>query len=495
MVVQIDRFDLGVALEFPENLLLTRRTVLEAILKGSAGLALLHGRQCHAYSDSTLTVRLGKAAPVKIPDDFVGLGYEMSSVAPLGLLSVTNHNYVALVEALGAKGVLRVGGIVANYTRYEPHGKIMADRQNTVITDASLQQFAAFLRKVGWKAIWSVNFAQGSLQDGVTEAKAVAKALGPHLLAIELGNEVENYGKGRSPFRSSSWNYAEYRKEYGEWHAAIVRAAPQIQFAAPDTASSIEWVERMAHDAAGQVQLLTTHYYRANQSHGTAEELLVPDPRLKDILTRLRTISGESGIPWRMCETNSFSGGGRPGVSDTFIGALWTLDYMLLLAEYGCSGVNIETGVNQLGFISSYSPIRDDGKGTNSAGIPYYGMLAFAEARKDCAEVFPVELDIQKINVSAYVLGTSGKPRSAVIVNRDRSQGARISMKNLAMSDVTALWLTAPSPDSTTGVTLGGSSVDANGHWAAEQKQRIRETVLFVPAMSAVVLRAADSRG
>jgi hypothetical protein len=470
--------------------LFTRRRVLETLLKGCAGAALAKGTICFADADCTLQV--GTGSPAELPADFIGLGYEMSSVAPLGLLSVTNHTYVALLRALGAKGVLRVGGIVANYTRYEPHGTIVADRQNTVITDASLRQFAAFLRKTGWTAIWSVNFAQGSLEDAVTEAKAVAEALGPHLLALEIGNEVENYGRGRMPFRPPSWDYAAYRKQYQEWHSAIANAVPQVRFAAPDTASSVEWVESMARDAAGEVQLLTTHYYRANQARGSAQQLLDPDPRLKDVLVRLRTASEKSGIPWRMCETNSFSGGGLPGVSNTFLDALWLLDYMLLLAQYGCSGVNIETGVNQLGFISSYSPIEDDGKGDNSAGVPYYGMLAFAEARRGCSEVLPAEVDMGGINGTGYILGESGKPRSVVIVNRDRTQNARVSIHTLAMGDVIALRLVAPSPESKSGVTFGGSSVDANGHWTAASKERVRDGMIAVPPMSAVVLRAGS---
>lgn len=473
-----------------EEVVLTRRTALDTILKASAGFALMQARRGFADSAAPFTLRRNSDAPVKIPDDFIGLGYEMSSVAPIGLLSAANHNYVALVKALGAKGVLRVGGIVANYTRYDPHGTIAAEKQNTVITDASLKQFGAFLKKIGWTAIWSVNYAQGTIQDAVTEAKAVSDALGPHLLALEIGNEIENYGRGRAPFRPASWDYAVYRKEYEEWHAAIVKAVPHIPFAAPDTASSVEWVENMAKDAAGDVQLLTTHYYRNGQMRGTAEQLLTPDPRLKNNLTRLRTASQSSGIPWRMCETNSFSGGGRPGVSDTFIGALWTLDFMLLLTAYGCSGVNIETGVNQLGFVSCYSPIQDDGKGTNSAGVPYYGMLAFAEARRGCSEVLPVDVEMQGINATAYVLGASGKPRSIVIVNRDNSQEARLSVKELGISDATMLRLTSPSADSKTGVTFGGSQVGATGHWAAAKKERIRDGMLTVPAMSAVVARA-----
>jgi hypothetical protein len=473
-----------------EKPLLTRRTAIETILKTSAGLALMRPQQGFADPGAPLTLKRNGDAPVKIPEDFIGLGYEMSSVAPLGLLSPENHNYVALVKALGAKGVLRVGGIVANYTRYDPHGTVMSEKQNTVITDASLKQFAAFLRKLGWAAIWSVNYAQGSIQDAVIEAKAVSDALGPHLLALEVGNEIENYGRGRASFRPASWDYAAYRKEYAEWHAAIVKAVPHVPFSAPDTASSVDWVENMAKDASGEVQLLTTHYYRNGQTRGTAEQLLNPDPRLKNTLTRLRTASQASGIPWRMCETNSFSGGGRPGVSDTFIGALWTLDFMLLLAEYGCSGVNIETGVNQLGFVSCYSPIQDDGKGTNSAGVPYYGMLAFAEARKGCSEVLPVDVETQGINATVYVVGASGKPRSVVVVNRDSSQQVKLSIKDLGISGATVLRLTAPSADSKTGVTFGGSQVSATGHWSAAKKERVHDGVLTVPAMSAVVARA-----
>jgi len=475
-------------MHFVEEPLLTRRTALETILKASAGFALLHGKQTRA--DSAPTLHLSGASPVSIPDDFVGLGYEMSSVAPLGLLSPTNRNYVALVKALGAKGVLRVGGIVANYTRYDPHGTIASDKQNTVITDASLHQFAAFLKKIGWSAIWSVNYAQGSIPDAITEAKAVSAALGPHLLALEIGNEVENYGRGRNPFRPSTWDYDAYRKEYEQWHAAIVQAVPHIPFAAPDTASSVEWVENMAKDANGEVQLLTTHYYRNGQTRGSAEQILTPDPRLKDVLTRLRTASQSSGIPWRMCETNSFSGGGRPGVSDTFIGALWTLDFMLLLAASGCSGVNIETGVNQLGFVSCYSPIQDDGKGINSAGVPYYGMLAFAEARKGCAQVLSADANLQGVNATVYVLGSAGKPRSVVVVNRDAAQAVRLSIREIGMTNAIVLQLAAPSADSKTGVSFGGSQVDASGHWSATKKERAHDGVLTVPPMSAVVARA-----
>lgn len=468
--------------------MLTRRTLLKNTINASAGMALIPSLRSFAATQPVLALKLVEAEPVKIPDNFTGLGYEMSSVATPGLLNVANDRYVRLVKGLGPEGVVRVGGIVADYTRYEPSGKAVNEPKNTVITRERLDQFNAFLMKVGWTAIWSVNFAQGTLDQAVEEARAVASALGPRLLALEIGNEVENYGRGNKPFRKAPYNYEAYRSEYNKWHDAILKAVPDIRFAAPDTASSVEWVERMAEDANGDVQLLTTHYYRGGQKQGSAEQLLHPDPRLRDALVRLRTAAKSSGIPWRMCETNSFSGGGRPGVSDTFLGALWTLDFMLLLATYGCAGVNIETGVNQLGFVSSYSPIQDDGRGLNRAGVPYYGMLAFAVARQGCMEAMLIEVPESATNITAYALGSGGNVRSVVLINRGEYD-SRLSLGSMGLRHPRAMRLLAPSISSTSGVTFAGAAVDDSGHWIATKVDRVNGTDVLLSKMSAVVLR------
>lgn len=470
-----------------ETDMVTRRAFLRYGMNASLAFAPYAGGFLKALP--LLTLKLTDGATVNLPGNFTGLGYEMSSVAIAGLLSQTNHRYISLIKGLGPNGVIRVGGIVSDYTRYEPDGTIIADRQNTVLTRASLEQFAAFLATIGWTAIWSLNFAQGTLQDAVKEATAVSSILKSRLLAIEIGNEVENYSRGKKPFREPPYDYESYRKEYNEWRAAILRAAPRVRFAAPDTAHSVEWVERMAADAKGDVQLLTTHYYRNGQVRGSVEQLLAVDPRLEDILRRLRVASDRSGIPWRMCETNSFSGGGRPGVSDSFLGALWTLDYMLLLARSACSGVNIETGVNQLGFISSYSPIQDDGHGMNTAGVPYYGMLAFRQATIGCREILPSSLDAQGKNVTAYVLGEHGRPKALVVVNRDH-RDIDLSIQGLKMRGISVLRLCSPTLENRSNVTLGGSSVDEDGNWIAKDWERVGREVVRVPRMSAAILRS-----
>lgn len=473
--------------------MLTRRTMVGNLLKSSTGLVLSRGLMSHAETGKPRSLKLAQTAPVEVPANFTGLGYEMSSLATPGLLDAANQRYVHLVRGLGGQGVIRVGGIVANYTRYVAKGPAEFDRKNTVITHAAVVRFAEFLEQVGWRAIWSVNFAQGTIADAVTESRAVFDVLGPKLLAIEIGNEVDSYGHGQ-PFRPANYGYQAYRKQFAEWHAAIARAVSGIPFAAPDTTDhAADWAVRMAQDAKGEVQLLTTHYYRNGQKNGSAEQLLAPDPRLQQTLVSMRAASQRSGIPWRMCEINSFSGGGRPGVSDTFVGALWTLNTMLLLAQNGCSGVNMETGVNQLGFVSSYSPIQDDGKGVNAAGVPYYGMLAFATAFAGCNQLMPLADGARTSPVHAYVLSAARKPRSVVIINMDTAMDARISLKSIGLNRGALLRLSAPGADDRERVTFGGSRVDAEGRWKPSAQERIDDGQIVVPPMSATVFLAAHA--
>ena len=136
-----------------------------------------------------------------------------------------------------------------------------------------------------------------------------------------------------------------------------------------------QWVARFASDEGKDIKLLTHHYYREGQNPtSTLDKLLHTDPRLAPILAKLRATAESSGVPYRICETNSFSGGGKPGVSDTLGAALWVLDFMFILASAGCAGVNMETGVNQRGF-SQILPIGDDEQATIPGRLP---ILRFA---------------------------------------------------------------------------------------------------------------------
>jgi hypothetical protein len=422
---------------------------------------------------------------IEVSQDFIGLGYEMSSVARMGLLRAGNSVYLQLVRQLGPRGTMRFGGIVADHTRYEPQGTPKLEPDDTILTRAAIDQVVAFLRATGWQAIWSVNFGTGTLENAIAELRDVSALLGNRLIAVEIGNEVEAYSRGRQPHRPGGYTYDQYRAEYAKWHEALSGAVPHLQFAAPDTAGNVEWVERMAADNNGTAQILTTHYYRAGQQNAEPEQLRVVDDRLRDKVQHLSAASAKSGLPWRICETNSYSGGGHPGLSDTLLGALWTLDYMLFLATSGCAGVNIETGVNQLGFVSSYSPIQDDEHGRNWAGAPYYGMLAARAALAGNRNVLAVSLENAAPTLTAYAFGeTAARPAAVVVINRHASEDARIDLGALGKHLAHAAWVSGSGKD----VTFSGSTVSADGTWRPGRPVSPSRQLQTVPAMSAVVL-------
>src|ERR1700677_75571 len=82
-----------------------------------AGVALATPAAFAGTSAARVSVRVGGPLGTIAPD-FLGLGYEISSVARPGLLSPANRIYVELVRTLGGEGVVRVGGNTADYARY-----------------------------------------------------------------------------------------------------------------------------------------------------------------------------------------------------------------------------------------------------------------------------------------------------------------------------------------------------------------------------------------
>lgn len=425
-----------------------------------------------------------------IPDGFLGLGYEISSVAIPDLLSADDRTYVQLVRTLSPQGVIRIGGNTSDYASFKPKGKAISAPKGTVIDNASLRQLGSFLDSTNWQLIWGLNLGSGDESQAIAEAEAVAKAADGKLLAFQIGNEPDLFG-GRH--RPTGYNYADFLKQFRRYKAGIRAKLPKAPFAGPDAAGATDWVTRFAADEGSDLKLLTHHYYRecAGPS-STLGKLLHPDPKLAPELAMLRAASAKANIPYRMCEANSFCGGGKPGVSDTFGAALWGLDFMFQLAYAGCSGVNLETGVNQLGFVSSYSPIRKRQHSGYFAAPLYYGMLAFAQASH--GRCVAVDCDAARANVTAYAVAGDRAGLSVTILNKDvsRDVDASLSLPE-SLGNGRVLRLKAPSLQSKEGVTFGGSAVANDGTWRAQEIEvlhsREGHATVPVPAGSAAVLR------
>jgi hypothetical protein len=178
------------------------------------------------------------------------------------------------------------------------------------------------------------------------------------------------------------------------------------------------------------------------------------------------------GVPCRIVEINSFSGGGKPGVSDTFTSALWALDLLFTLSAYDGAGLNLETGLNQLGFVSSYSPIFDDQQGHLAARPSYYAMLAFAIAGRGKR----IQADVStSANLTAYGTLDNNQQPWVTVINRDIATGIQATVSSAsAFQSAKAMHLNAPSYDAKSGTTLGGAEVSAEGHWKPTNIEKLK---------------------
>ena len=477
---------------------MNRRTFLKRAV-GSVPVAMLpfcfaSGLQSMS-SDREVRVTLDPARTLAvIPPDFMGLGYEISSVARPGLLSAQNSVYVQLVRTMGARGVIRVGGNTSDYSSYSATGQPLSSpegKAGSVVNDAVLRELGSFLDATGWKLIWGLNLGNGTLENAVAEAKAVTAASKGGLLAFEIGNEPDLFPRHQG-HRHTGYGYDDYLREYRAYRDALRKAIPKIAFAGPDVADATDWVAKFAVDEGKDIELLTHHYYREGQNPtSTIDKLLHTDPKLAPILAKLRAASESSGLPYRICETNSFSGGGKPGVSDTFTAALWVLDFMFTLASAGCAGVNMETGVNQRGFISSYSPIGDDEQGHYYAAPEYYGMLAFAQS--GAGRMIGSSTDAGNRNITAYATMPAKDRTVLTLINKEPSfDGNVVVDAPTSFRSGSLVRLSGSSLESKSGITLGDAAVSSAGLWKPAREEEVSKTrtglQVRLPAASAAIV-------
>lgn len=470
------------------SMIFSRRKVLAA----SASLPFLGGC-AGAVGQVTVRVDTGKSLG-RIPSDFMGLGFEISSVAVPGLLSAGNKDYVQLLQTLGGRdgqGVIRIGGNTSDFSRYDAQGAAVSAPKATVITEANLRELRGLLDAVGWRLIWGLNLGDDRLDNAVEEARAVSNIMGDKLIALEIGNEPDLFP--RSGHRGPDYGYAAWLADYRRYKTAIRAVLPQAPFAGPDLAGAPDWMEQFARDER-DIALLTAHHYIMGQANpaATVETMLAEEKKYRSSLARFQAAARAAGKPWRMCETASFSGGGKQGVSDTFASALWALDYLFVLAEHGCAGVNMETGVNHLGWISHYTPIRDDLNGHYQAAPEYDGLFTFAFMAD--GELLPVDCQPGGINLTAHaVYGTrsvnsTDKEIRVALINKDLHQDAVVSiMPGKTVGQAGAMLLRAPSPSSTARTALLPASLHPQGGGDA-QIQANGSVRVDVPAASATMV-------
>ena len=446
--------------------------------------------QEHPTNDAIRIQVTTDAVIARTDEFFEGFGYETSAVARQGYFSPQNTHLAQLLHTLSPHGLIRIGGNISDWARYVPNGTplVMAQNRTTIFNQSELADLGEFLKATGWKIMWGLNLKTGTRVEAVAEAVAVQKALGSYLQSFEIGNETDL----QPAFKNKP---DAYLAAYRDYKVAIRAVLPDALFSGPDAAWGVEWLQDFAKAESSDLKLLTRHYYRggARDTNSTIPALLETDVKFEQQLAELQKISSDARVPIRFNEINSFFGGGKKGVSDTFASALWCLDTMFMLVAHGCDGVNLETDINQIAKVSDYSPIyRDEATGQLIARPEYYGMLAFSIA--GVGDVLKTSVSKTGVNVKAYATRNSKGELWVTVINKDLSKPAKFELHVPASYSTSDCFrLTAPTVESKDHVTLAGAEVSPEGTWKSDQVEAVpmkSGNIQFnVPATSAALMR------
>ena len=470
------------------GLKLGRREFIGAL----SGALFAAGPSVRAQTGTVLVTIDYENAGRPVAPGFIGLSYESAILSPGTYFAPENATLIALLRALGSAGVLRIGGNTSEHTVWAL-GRT-AGPESIPITPDAIDRLAATLRALGWKLIYGLNLARGTPEAAAEEAAYVARALGPLLLAFQIGNEPDGFGRW-TRVRPPTYDVAAFTAEWMRFAEAIRARVPDAAFAGPDVAAAPEWVPAFAAAARPGLVLLTQHHYAegpAGNPRVTLARLLQSSGDIEPVLRRLAEASRAAGLPYRIAETNSVFNEGEPGVSDTLGAALWGLDLMFRCAAAGCAGVNFHAGDHNRipGRNKAYTPIARAPDGRLRAAPLYYGMLMFAQAERGA--LVPVRVDAGPAGLSAFaVRGDDGSLRICLINKESRgAMRARIT-PGRRFSAASVLRLAGPAIDATD-VKLGGAAVDDAGHWAPTLRETVDQSdgdlILDLPAASAALV-------
>jgi hypothetical protein len=439
--------------------------VLAAVAVAPSALAVA------AQATATVTVdasRTGAALPATV----IGLSYEADRLATVPGFDPRHGNIANLLSTLGT-GNIRIGaGAVDYFVNWNPGNKPQPSWVRTSIGHDDIDRLAALVKATGWNVELGVNLGHFDAKLVADEATYAVPRLGGHLVAMSCGNEPNLYG-GR--VRPSGYGYAQYRPEFEKCAAALASGGAKV--AGPNTNGG-RWLSDFVADEHSRVVMLTDQQYTLGggpKSTKTVTDLL----SAASVKRELSGINGplaaarSGNLPLRRDETNSANIGGIHGVSDVYGAALWAVDYTLLLAQHGVSGLNFHGTIGQCGKpeqdnrVRFYTPLcaataTDLAAGMLTPQPVYYGLLLvhlLGPGR------FLTDTVSSTGNITSYaVRGTDGKIR-VVVVDKDPVSKAPVTV-SLHLGTGTGaqlLHLTGTSLTSASGIAIQGATVSRTG--------------------------------
>ncbi|HWE87296.1 MAG TPA: hypothetical protein VG267_20285 [Terracidiphilus sp.] len=430
-----------------------------------------------AQGTAQVTLQISEANGPHMPEDYVGLSYEVQQLLDPTFFSAQNAGLIRECKALSAHGVLRLGGNTSEFEWWKPapdapepeHPKTREvvgepKAQYYPVTAESVRNLAGFLRATGWTCLYGIGMGTNTPEHAAAEAEYVAKTLGDRLQYFQCGNEVDLFVSHlRDP---KTWNAKAYLDEWLAIARAVTKAVPGARFGMPDVAANVGWLTEIAEmwpsvENPTHVTTLTHHYYFG----GPATNPAVSIPNLLKPATMARVqktadiataAADKMRARVRMTEGNTCYRGGKPGVSDVFAAALWSADYSLLLASNNYSGLNLHGGTGKSvansvgGFLPGDVMLKDGGATPEQIAShphPFYTPIA---TFGDKYELEPVgiglkfagalcgatlvkagltgQIQASGVDATAYAAKLPNGATSVIILNKDAERDLELTL-------------------------------------------------------------------
>ncbi|TWJ04627.1 glycosyl hydrolase family 79 [Mucilaginibacter frigoritolerans] len=403
---------------------------------------------------------------IQIPNDFLGLSYEITSLTDSVYFRSNHVKFKNLMAGLG-NGVLRLNGYYGNFVPWGNHERnaIMSKGSNYYLTDSiatsDLDSVFAFVRPIGWKVILGIQLPHSTPERTHDEVSYAWRKGSDVIKAFEIGNEPEGLYKS---------NFANYYNDLSP-HISIIKnkLPPNVPICGPASVHPDLFIAPFINKFYNRVSFITYHDYPVGENNvkNNVGQLLGNNAVITaynkshfvDSLSRIKNVK------YRISECNNYADEGS-GVADRFASALWGIDFMFTVAQNNAQGINFHGGGR------GFTPISvNKGKVIEPQPL-YYGMLFFHLASQ--GQLLPIKSNSSNTAIKAYAVLGKNQTIFLTLLNKDPYNSATINIATKSSYGTgKVIQLLAPSVSSKDSITMGGSSINRLGVWKAKSEETI----------------------
>ncbi|MGZ4194321.1 MAG: glycosyl hydrolase family 79 C-terminal domain-containing protein [Solirubrobacteraceae bacterium] len=464
-----------------------------------------------------VTIR-GNETTRSIPRSFFGLSTEYWTL-PVDELHIALYRRVISLLHVPGDGpfVLRIGGDSSDHTFFDPKIRRLPSWAFD-LTRVFIARTARLVREMKLRVILDLNLITATPQLAGAWAREAERVM-PRgsIIGFEIGNEPDLYT--RTFWRSTTEDDkfggrilpaiitpTSYVAAYRSYARELARVAPHVPLLAPalaDPYRGINWISKLLSGPHPGLRDISGHRYPYAACAFPGSPLY---PTIARVLSEKATagmaqtikpavrLASRAHLRFVLTELNSVTCGGLPGVSNTFATALWAPDAAFELLRAGALGIHLharEFAIND--------PFTFNATGFLARPL-LYGLMLFARALGPGARLVPTHFQTSRsTHLKVWAVKSGGRTLRVLLINKGPasvSVGLSLPAKRPARLER----LLAPSPRSTSGMTLGGQWLDSQAAWRGTPSQatvspQAHRYSVTLPRYSAALVTASVAGG